>query len=562
MSLPNALNFGQRLRYEREHLNWSQERLAEVVGTTARSINRWEQGKVIPQLHYRERLCKVLELSTEALFGTTPHENAEHFEMEQEEGAISLALEQIERTDPAVAELLRLLAFLHPDAIPEEMFSAGEAEADFPFAFLANNPVALDAAFGTLRRFSLLRRSAETKTVTMQRLVQVVVKDSMDEQWQRCCVISIVRLLNAAFPDLDSDDVEAWPQRQRYLPQVYAVATLIEQWQIASEEAGLLLYKVGCYLGERASYIQAESFLEKARDIRLCVLAPEHPLVAQTLVALANIYYLQGRFTHANAPSKFRQAETLYRQALTLQEKRLGANHPDVAASLNYLAVLYFFQKKYVQAEYLFQSALAIYQETVGMAHCQVATLLSNLGKLSLIQGHNAQAEAFLQQALATYVQIREFESPPVAICLHHLAILYVSQGRYIQAESHFERTLAIYEQSLGAEHPRVAETCMHLARLYTLQDKYTQAVSLYQRVIAIFERMSAPIHPDLAESCYALACLYDSHDAAAQAEPLYQQALAIWEKTLGIEHPQVVACRAQYGISQGDKRQGVVESF
>lgn len=65
---------GQRLRRERERLNWSQERLAEVVGTTARTINRWEQDKVLPHPHYREKLCALFHLSTEVLFNHADEE--------------------------------------------------------------------------------------------------------------------------------------------------------------------------------------------------------------------------------------------------------------------------------------------------------------------------------------------------------------------------------------------------------------------------------------------------------------------------------------------------------
>ncbi|WP_201392744.1 helix-turn-helix domain-containing protein [Ktedonobacter sp. SOSP1-85] len=56
------------LRVERELRGWSQARVAEDVGTSTRSIVRWEQGEVLPQPYYRERLCALfgknaLELS-------------------------------------------------------------------------------------------------------------------------------------------------------------------------------------------------------------------------------------------------------------------------------------------------------------------------------------------------------------------------------------------------------------------------------------------------------------------------------------------------------------------
>jgi len=49
---------------------------------------------------------------------------------------------------------------------------------------------------------------------------------------------------------------------------------------------------------------------------------------------LAFLYYSQG---------KYKEAEPLYQQALALRQKLLGDDHPDVAASLNNLALLYYF---------------------------------------------------------------------------------------------------------------------------------------------------------------------------------------------------------------------------
>src|SRR5947209_4149368 len=66
----NTMSIGQRLRHARERLNWSQDQLAEVAGTTARSVNRWEQDKVIPQPYYREQLCRALNVPADTLFGT------------------------------------------------------------------------------------------------------------------------------------------------------------------------------------------------------------------------------------------------------------------------------------------------------------------------------------------------------------------------------------------------------------------------------------------------------------------------------------------------------------
>ena len=65
--------------------------------------------------------------------------------------------------------------------------------------------------------------------------------------------------------------------------------------------------------------------------IRQQVLGAEHPDVATSLNNLALLYKSQGRYT---------EAEPLYIQALDMIKKLLGAEHPDVATSLNNLASL------------------------------------------------------------------------------------------------------------------------------------------------------------------------------------------------------------------------------
>src|SRR5262249_25411499 len=78
---------------------------------------------------------------------------------------------------------------------------------------------------------------------------------------------------------------------------------------------------------------------------------PSHPDVAQSLNNLAMPYDAQGRYA---------EAEPLFQQDLAISEKALGPEHPDVATSLNNLAALYQAQGRYGMAEPLFQRALAL----------------------------------------------------------------------------------------------------------------------------------------------------------------------------------------------------------
>ena len=68
-----------------------------------------------------------------------------------------------------------------------------------------------------------------------------------------------------------------------------------------------------------------------------------------------------------------------YKRSLAIREKALGPDHPDVAGSLNNLAVLYHDQGRYAEAEPLYKRSLAIEEKALGPDHPDVATSLNNL---------------------------------------------------------------------------------------------------------------------------------------------------------------------------------------
>ncbi len=109
----------------------------------------------------------------------------------------TLALELIERTNPAAAELLRLCAFLQPDAIPESILLESNADLGPILQPVAADPFMFDAAIAALRTYSLLRRNPGTRTLTLHCLVQAVLRDSMDVETQRLWSERAIRAIDS-----------------------------------------------------------------------------------------------------------------------------------------------------------------------------------------------------------------------------------------------------------------------------------------------------------------------------------------------------------------------------
>ncbi len=397
----------------------------------------------------------------------------------------SLSFAKIEQQSPAAAELLQLCAFLAPDAIPEALLRQGAAELGTVLGAAARDPYKLNEALEVLRRYSLVRRDAKAHTLTIHRLVQIVLKESLDQETQRLWAERAVRAVNAAFPELG---LGVDKHQQDYLPHVQECATLIKRYQLHFPEAARLLYQAGDFLYFHGFYSQSQSFHQQALTIREQVFGLDHPAIAESLNALAVLARLDGNYE---------QAEAIHSQALAIREQALGQQHPETALSLNNLGVLYLGQGKYEQAEPLLRQALSIREQVHGSEHLNTLLTILNLARLYGEQRKYEQAEQLLKDVLATSERVFEPEHPLIAHNLNLLARLSYDQGNYERAEQLWTRSLTILEKALGREHPATAERLNDLAELSFAQGHYVQALSLCQRALSICQKTFGAEHPD-----------------------------------------------------------------
>ncbi len=350
----------------------------------------------------------------------------------------SLSFEKVEQNNPAAAELLRFFAFLHSDAIPEEIITEGASHLGPKLETIAKDIFELDEAVSELRKYSLIHSNADTRTFTVHRLVQAVLKDRMDSDTQRQWVERTILATNTVFPNVE---FAAWQQCQRNIAHAQICAALIRQWSIINIEAARLLNVAGQYLCERAQYTEAESLLKRALEIREHIRESEHFDVAQSLNSLVELYRLQGKYV---------QAMPLCERALAIHENIVETEHPDMALSLNNLARLYHHLGKYNDATTLYQRARAIRETTLGSEHPDVATSLNDLATLYSTQGKYTEAEQLHRQALAIRKKVLGSDHPDVALSLNNLAVLYSKQGKYTEAEQLHRQALLIRGDSPG----------------------------------------------------------------------------------------------------------------
>jgi len=499
---------------------------------------------------------------------------------------LSLSLQRVEQASPAAADLLRLCAFLHAEAIPEEFFTRARDALGPELHSLSTDPLLFDEAMKTLRRFSLIHREPGTKTLSLHRLLQAILMDTMTEQEHSQWMERIIRAMLQIFPDYNNVmnyDIRLQPDLHRYLSHALVCVGHIQESDLTSLEAEEFIYRVFVYLqlwgddvqafplilqafqitkkifgiehvksifylNELAhkyavvrQYRKAEEYFHQALTICEKTRGPDHLETAESLWRLANLFNLQGRYT---------TAESYAQRALTIKEQALGQNHHEVAFLLNILGISSTFQQEHSRAKALFQKAISMYEKTLGEDHFFVATCSRNLGTLYFLQQEYVQATALYQQALQIYEKRLGLHHLSIAYVSHKLGDCYCEQRYYEQAETFYQRALKIYKHFPELDHHvYVAYILSNLAELYLLQGHRHLAKDYLQDACTTLGERLCSEYVDYQEIVHCLLLVGEHLEAQGdlmRAQICYQRTLIVAGRALGSDHPFTVQCRSR----------------
>jgi len=243
----------------------------------------------------------------------------------------TLSFEKIKQNNAAAAELLYLCAFLSPEKIYEEFIIESAPALDAVLQTVATDPIELHWAIAELRKYSLLRTDPDSGALSIHRLVQTVIQDTMDEETRRCWAERTIKVVNQAFPQVEvARWHETWSKCQRYYPQADASIDIIQQWKFTGNEVSQLLNKTGKYLEERTQFSDAEHLYQHALELDRQFYGNLHSKIVKDMSNIAMLYERQG---------KYETAEKKYREALLIYDK-IDAKQYDLAIFRNYITLL------------------------------------------------------------------------------------------------------------------------------------------------------------------------------------------------------------------------------
>lgn len=398
--------------------------------------------------------------------------------------AVTLSVKELRVTAPAAVRLLEICALLAPDAIPVQQLLTVPDRLPEPLATAARDPLTRREAISSLHQAGLLTPDAED-TFRVHRLVQDVVADQLAERTQR--IWQAVGLMAALFPGRPREP-ECWPTCARLLPHIQALL-VHARTEPPTDTLAYLLSVVGVYLNWRGlSLTAARDLHAEALAIREQLHPGDHPDVARSLNSLA---------IDLSRLGDFEGARQLHERALEMRQRLYRGDHPSVASSLHNLGINFRTLGLLDRALELHRRALEMRRRLFTGDHHDLAASLGNVAADLHHLGELEQARDLHEQAVAMTRRLYQGDHPTTATSLHALAADVRALGDAGRARALDEEALAMRRRLFGEEHRQTARSLVHVAADLRTMGEEVHADKLEEQAQGIFARAAEPVWED-----------------------------------------------------------------
>jgi tetratricopeptide (TPR) repeat protein len=497
--------------------------LAEALGRLPLALEQAAAYAVTERLQlarylelFRERHAELLALGRPLAYEGTV------------DATFTLALDQLRAANPAAGQLLEVCALVAPDTIPVPLLLSQPRLLPELLAAAVADPVRQGEVAGVLYRQGLLFKDT-TETARIHRLIQAVILAHLPQADRHQRTVEAVQLLAELFP-ATSQHPDEWSRSAQLFPHAQAVLDHAHALQLTSAPLAQLLSRAGNYLLSRGLNVRlARELHEQALAMCRRLYDGDHPEVANSLNVLAIDLHRLGEVG---------RARELHEQALAMRQRLYDGDHRDVALSTSNLANDLHDLGEVRRAQELHEQALAMFQRLYDGDHRDLVMSLNNLAKDLHALGEHGRAREVGEQALAMRQRLFEGDHPDVAQSLNNLAVSLHVLGEVGRAREVGEQALAMRQRLFEGDHPDVAQSLTVMAiSLYDLGE-VRRAQELEEQALAMLQRLFEGDHPDVAQSMNNLAISLRGLGEVGRAQELEEQALAMLQRLSARQSP------------------------
>jgi len=297
----------------------------------------------------------------------------------------------------------------------------------------------------------------------------------------------------------------------------------------ATEVADFLtgMFEVSDPSEARGNRLTAREVLDRGAENIEADLAGEPAVQAQMMLVMGRVYAQLGLYD---------DAIPLLMRSVALRREQLGDRHPDVASSLNELAISQARRGDYDAADANYLEALDIRRAGHG-ADEDLPETLSDYAVLQSSRGNLEEAAALNVEALEIRRGLYGVEHEHIARSLDNSALVFSKQGDFSTAIDLHRQALAMRRKLKGADHPAIAHSLNNLGLSLFEYGEVEEAEMLYQESLAVTRRVLGERHHFMATVLNNLALVREHHRDFERAEALNREALSILAETVSEEN-------------------------
>lgn len=242
------------------------------------------------------------------------------------------------------------------------------------------------------------------------------------------------------------------------------------------------LVALGSILEVRAKYDEARQVLQEALRMQPQD-SGDSAARAENLLELANVTFYQGHYD---------ESASLNQQALDIDRRLFGEQHPAVAEELNNLGAIEADRGNLAASEANYRQSLAIVERWYGPDHPETAANLTALAQTLTSEKRDADAQACLERALAIQQKANGPIRATVGTTLNQLGILAFQEKNYGAAKKYFTQAIETWRQYYGDQHPYIANAISNLGSICQQQKDYACAEKMYREAVRRFDEKTA----------------------------------------------------------------------
>jgi hypothetical protein len=481
--------------------------------------------------------------------------------------ATGLIADQLAEDDPAAAELASLCAFLAPEPIPQDLFTAARAELSYHLTARAADPIYWRQALRRLTRQALAR--VDQRGVQMHRLTQAILRDRLTPAQAAAARQRIEAVLAANDPHDPANPV-TWARWTQLMPHLLAVDLAATDnpglRSMACNACWYLLARGDLRAGHDLASDLRQHWRERlgddhddtlsvsrylawalrdlarsadARDLTRDILlrdqrnsGPEHP---GTLVSAGNLA------ADLRELGDVRAAYGLYQDTFERYQAILGPDHPTTLVAASNLANV-LRELGDVRAAYgLYQDTFERYQAILGPDHPTTLVAVSNLANVLRELGDREAAHSLDQEILDRCRRLQSNDDPGTMASVSNLALYLRGLDEAEAARSLDQDTLDRRRRVLGHDHPSTLLSASNLAADLRELGELKAARGLYEDTLRRYQAVLGPDHPSTLAAASNLANVLRELEELGAAHRLYADTLRGYQAVLGPDHPSTL---------------------